>query len=196
MGQPNNISQLPASLHSSAPSSSITMTDNYNTNVTMVYNDESIDSIKLQRGAAKLCRRRPEHPKPGILSRRVGVKGGTALPRVLRSEREGRQDPLGARCSGQAQAEGGRPEHLLWALYFMKVYPKQGPGCSVVGTSAGVVDLKTHRKWVGAYVEAIAELVNVVVSLLYFLRLFIDLLLTATVSKGHRRRRTPSPSTG
>ncbi len=63
---------------------------------------------------------------------------------------------------------GGRPEHLLWALYFMKVYPKQGPGCSVVGTSAGADDPETHRKWVWAYVEAITELVDVVVSLLYF----------------------------
>ncbi len=43
---------------------------------------------------------------------------------------------------------GGHPEHLLWALYFMKVYPKQGPGCLVVGASTGAVDPKTHRKWV------------------------------------------------
>ncbi len=61
---------------------------------------------------------------------------------------------------------GGCPEHLLWALYFMKVYPKQGPGCSVIGASAGAVDPKNHRKWVWAYIEAIAELVDVVVSLL------------------------------
>ena len=44
--------------------------------------------------------------------------------------------------------EGGRPKHLLWALHFMMVYPKQSPGCLKVGTSAGAVDLKTHRKWV------------------------------------------------
>jgi hypothetical protein len=50
----------------------------------------------------------------------------------------------------------------------MKVYPKQGPGCSVVGTAAGTADLNTHRKWVWAYVEAIAKLVDMVVSLLYF----------------------------
>jgi hypothetical protein len=51
-------------------------------------------------------------------------------------------------------------------LYFMKVYPKQGLGCSVISTSAGTTDLKTHCKWVWAYIEAIAELVDVVVSLL------------------------------
>jgi hypothetical protein len=59
---------------------------------------------------------------------------------------------------------GGRPEHLLWALYFLKVYPKQGPGCSTIGSSNGVVDLKTHRKWLWAFTEAISELVDVVVS--------------------------------
>jgi hypothetical protein len=63
---------------------------------------------------------------------------------------------------------GGRPEHLPWALYFLKVCPKQGPGCLVVGVSAGAVDPKTHCKWVWAYIKAIAEQVDVVVSLLYF----------------------------
>ncbi len=65
---------------------------------------------------------------------------------------------------------GGRPEpeHLLWALCFMKVYPKQGPGCSVISASTGSINPKTHHKWVWAYIEAIAKLVNVVVHLLYF----------------------------
>ena len=59
---------------------------------------------------------------------------------------------------------GGRPEHLLWALYFLKVYPKQGPGCSTVGASNGAVNPKTHQKWVWVFIEAILELVDVVVS--------------------------------
>jgi hypothetical protein len=46
----------------------------------------------------------------------------------------------------------------------MKVYPKQGPGCSVVGASAGAVDPKTHHKWVWAFIKAIAKLVDMVVS--------------------------------
>jgi hypothetical protein len=62
------------------------------------------------------------------------------------------------------QPRGGRPEHLLWMLYLMKVYPKQGPGCLVIGASAGAVGPKTHRKWVWAFIEAMAELVDVVVS--------------------------------
>jgi hypothetical protein len=60
--------------------------------------------------------------------------------------------------------EGGRPKHLLWALHFMKVYPKQSPGCSTVGASAGAVDPKTHRKWVWAFIDAVANLDDVVVS--------------------------------
>ena len=60
--------------------------------------------------------------------------------------------------------EGGRPKHLLWALHFMKVYPKQSPGCSAVGASAGAVDPKTHRKWVWAFIDAVANLDDVVVS--------------------------------
>ncbi len=48
------------------------------------------------------------------------------------------------------------------------MHPKQGPGCLVIGASAGAVDPKTHRKWVWVYVEAIAKLVDVVVSLPLF----------------------------
>ena len=45
--------------------------------------------------------------------------------------------------------EGCCPKHLLWALHFMKVYPKQSPaGCSAIGASDGAVDSKTHHKWV------------------------------------------------
>jgi hypothetical protein len=61
--------------------------------------------------------------------------------------------------------EGGCPKHLLWAFHFMKVYPKQSPGCSAVGASAGAVNPKTHRKWVWAFIDAVANLVDVVVSL-------------------------------
>ncbi len=60
--------------------------------------------------------------------------------------------------------EGGRPKHLLWALHFPKVYPLQAPGCAAVGGSASAVDAKTHKKWVRAFIDAIAELVDNVVS--------------------------------
>ena len=61
--------------------------------------------------------------------------------------------------------EGGHPKHLLWALHFLKVYPLQAPGCAAVGASGGAVGPKTHRKWVWAFIDAIAELVDEVVSL-------------------------------
>jgi len=39
-----------------------------------------------------------------------------------------------------------RPKHLLVALHFMKIYPKQSPGCLAVGASAGAVDRGgTHK---------------------------------------------------
>jgi hypothetical protein len=60
--------------------------------------------------------------------------------------------------------EGGRPKHLLWALHFMKVYPKQSPGCSAVGVSADAVDPKNHRKWFWAFIDAVANTIDVVVS--------------------------------
>jgi hypothetical protein len=60
--------------------------------------------------------------------------------------------------------EGGHPKHLLWTLHYMKVYPKKSPRCSAVGVSAGAVDSKTHRKWVWAFIDAVANLVDTVVS--------------------------------
>jgi hypothetical protein len=64
----------------------------------------------------------------------------------------------------ELRPRGGRPEHLLWALHFLKVYPMQSQGCAVVGASNGTVDAKTHRKWVFAFIDAIAKLIDIVVS--------------------------------
>ena len=49
----------------------------------------------------------------------------------------------------------------------MKVYPKpkQSPGCSAVGASAGAVGPKTHHMWVGVFIDAVTNLVKVVASL-------------------------------
>jgi len=63
----------------------------------------------------------------------------------------------------------GQPKHLLWALHFMKVYPLQAPGCAAVGASAGAVDPKTHRKWVWSFIEAIADVIDEVVSISFIL---------------------------
>ena len=60
--------------------------------------------------------------------------------------------------------EGGHLKHLLWALYFLKLYSKQSPGCLAVSVSAGAVDPKTQRKWVWAFIDAIAKCVDIVVS--------------------------------
>ena len=81
------------------------------------------------------------------------------------------------------QPRGGLPEHLLWALYLMKVHIKQGPGSWVVGASCGAVQPKTNRKWVWAFIKAIAKLIDLVVSIyiIVFIGtcLFIFFLLVA-----------------
>ena len=55
-------------------------------------------------------------------------------------------------------------KHLLWELYFMKVYPTEPPSCSVLGGSRGAIDPKTMRKWVWMLIQKIAKLGLVVVS--------------------------------
>jgi hypothetical protein len=57
------------------------------------------------------------------------------------------------------------PKHLLWTLYFLTVYPRQSPGCSVVGASSSMINPKTFWKWVWMFIENIQELVDVVVSI-------------------------------
>ncbi len=60
--------------------------------------------------------------------------------------------------------EGGHSKHLLWTIHFLKVYSKQSPGCMAVGASAGALNPKTHHKWVWAFIVAVANLVDIVVS--------------------------------
>ncbi len=53
--------------------------------------------------------------------------------------------------------EKGKPRHLLWALYFLKCYPKEGPGCAAIGGAKGAIDPKTMHKWVWLFLERICE---------------------------------------
>jgi hypothetical protein len=65
---------------------------------------------------------------------------------------------------GHLLPEKSEPKHLLWTLYFLKCYPKEGPGCAAVGGSKGGIDPKTMRKWVWLLLERIGELADEVVS--------------------------------
>ncbi len=66
---------------------------------------------------------------------------------------------------GGLHPKNSKPKHLLWALYFLKVYPREGPGCSAVGGSKGAINPKTMRKWVWIFlVKCIARLADDVVS--------------------------------
>ncbi len=147
------------------------MFDNYNINFAKAEDDKSIDSIDLIKPKEEL-------PNFANIARNIQNRASCCVGSELKDARLFREF-FGTSVRvveiiwelvvrDKLRPIGRRPEHLLWALYFMKVYPKQGPGCSVVGVSAGAVDPKTHRKWVWAYIEAITELVDVVVSLLHF----------------------------
>jgi hypothetical protein len=68
---------------------------------------------------------------------------------------------------GGLRPKNSKPKHLLWALYFLKVYPREGPGYSTVGGSKGAIDPKTMQKWVWFFLERIAELADNVVSYLF-----------------------------
>ena len=67
----------------------------------------------------------------------------------------------------------GKIKHLLWALYFMKVYATESATCSVLGGSQGAIDPKTLRKWVWPFIYAIDYLTSEVVSvILIYLSIF------------------------
>jgi hypothetical protein len=66
---------------------------------------------------------------------------------------------------GGLHPEKSQPKYLLLALYFLKVYPREGPGCSGVGRSKGAVDPKTLQKWVWLFLERITEHADKVVSI-------------------------------
>jgi hypothetical protein len=104
---------------------------------------------------------------------RVGRKVGTAA-REDRCFREHFGAPFAiVRMVWDMLVEGGllpkkgEPKHLLWTLYFLKCYPKEGPGCAAVGASKGAIDPKTMRKWVWLVLERIKELADHVVSLFF-----------------------------
>ena len=104
---------------------------------------------------------------------RVGRKVGTAA-REDRRFREHFGAPFAiVRMVWDMLVEGGllpnkgEPKHLLWSLYFLKCYPKEGPGCAAVGASKGAIDPKTMRKWVWLFLERINELADEVVSIFF-----------------------------
>ena len=65
--------------------------------------------------------------------------------------------------------EQGRTNHLMWALFFMRAYPKKGVSCTTVGGSGGAIDPKTLRKYIWPFIHTIAKLEPVVVSFLFML---------------------------
>jgi len=65
---------------------------------------------------------------------------------------------------------GAQYKHLMWALYFMKVYGNEENNSNF----AGGVDEKTFRKWSHIFVEAISFLESSVVSIVLTLLLSFE----------------------
>jgi hypothetical protein len=59
---------------------------------------------------------------------------------------------------GSLRPKKSKPKHLLWALYFLKIYPREGPRRFTVGGSKVAINPKTMRKWVWLILERIAKL--------------------------------------
>jgi hypothetical protein len=60
--------------------------------------------------------------------------------------------------------EDGTTNHIMWALFFMREYPKEAVTCSTVGGLGGAIDPKTLRKYIWPFIRAIAGLQSEVVS--------------------------------
>ena len=69
--------------------------------------------------------------------------------------------------AGRLLPKKGEPKHLLWTLYSLKCYPKEGPGCAAIGALKGAIDPKTMRMWVWLFLEHINKLADHVVSLFF-----------------------------
>jgi hypothetical protein len=68
--------------------------------------------------------------------------------------------------------EDGTTNHIMWALFFMRAYPKEAVTCSTVGGSGGAIDPKTLRKYIWPFIRVTAGLQSEVVSFLCMLCVF------------------------
>ena len=69
--------------------------------------------------------------------------------------------------------DGGQIVHMLWALYFMQVYPGGNVGSLQVGRDGGDVDPKTWCLYLWPFIRGIAGLEMHLVSCLRFLILIV-----------------------
>ena len=58
--------------------------------------------------------------------------------------------------------------HLLWAMYFLKCYPKQEEACAAAAGEKGAIDPKTWRKYIWPMIYALSDLESAVVSLIFY----------------------------
>jgi len=76
--------------------------------------------------------------------------------------------------------DGGAIIHLLWALYFMKNYPKQEQGSDNAGGSGGAVDRKTWAKHLWPFIFGVSYLEQFVVRYFFGGDFCVQIQLTQT----------------
>jgi hypothetical protein len=84
-----------------------------------------------------------------------GFRGLSNFNRKLRSHFGVSEDVLNTLWTlvHPLQPPAGKAKYLLWALYYLKVYPTD-----VVGSSTCQVDKKTYTKWINVYFSLMAGL--------------------------------------
>jgi hypothetical protein len=148
----------------SRPPSFIFTTDQYDPNESMVnVVDDVVDELSNFPAIARDIQNRAKHRiGSGLTEARLFcVFFGTSV-RIV-------EILWNLIIQGDHLPDDRRPEHLMWCLHFLKVYLKQGPECATIsGSERGAVNPRTHRKWVWKFIEAVAELVDIVARIFVF----------------------------
>jgi len=71
---------------------------------------------------------------------------------------------IGVPVCDQGELSHAKPEHLLWALLFLKKHGDESEMAALVGKDNKAVDEKTFSKWSKIFVRRIACLIDAVVS--------------------------------
>ena len=73
-------------------------------------------------------------------------------------------DLISVPCDAEDDLSHARPEHMLWALLFLKIYGNETEMATLCGADKGSIDEKTFRKWTYIFVRRMACLLLDVVS--------------------------------
>ena len=122
-----------------------------------VYIPASEDEFK--RLGSEIMGRDPEGRSEKVFSRRWNSFFGVELVVVAET-----WERLRVPADDGTDLDYAKPEHLLWALLFLKKYGDEEEMAKLVGPDGKAVDEKTFRKWIKIFVNRISYLLLDVVS--------------------------------